>query len=67
MGPFQLHNTWAGVLYDGKTMYETTKYQITDIVDRVGGGDSLWGSDLWVVKIPEMINMHLILLWQRHA
>ena len=34
------HNTWTGVLYDGKTMYETTKYQITDIVDRVGGGDS---------------------------
>lgn len=37
------HNTWAGVLYDGKKMYETTQYQITDIVDRVGGGDSFMG------------------------
>ena len=37
------HNTWAGVLYDGKTMYETRQYQITDIVDRVGGGDSFMG------------------------
>ena len=34
------HNSWAGVLYDGKTLYESTTYQITDIVDRVGGGDS---------------------------
>ena len=37
------HNTWAGVLYDGKTMFETRQYQITDIVDRVGGGDSFMG------------------------
>ena len=34
------HNSWSGVLYDGKKLYETTTYQITDIVDRVGGGDS---------------------------
>lgn len=37
------HNTWAGVLYDGKKMYETNQYQITHIVDRVGGGDSFMG------------------------
>ena len=37
------HNTWAGVLYDGRTMYESKQYQITDIVDRVGGGDSFMG------------------------
>ena len=37
------HNTWAGVLYDGKQMYQTRQYQITDIVDRVGGGDSFMG------------------------
>jgi len=37
------HNTWAGVLYDGKTMLESPQYQITDIVDRVGGGDSFMG------------------------
>jgi 2-dehydro-3-deoxygluconokinase len=38
------HNTWAGVLYDGKTMYESAQYQITHIVDRVGGGDSFMGA-----------------------
>lgn len=34
------HNTWSGVLYDGKTLFEAPTYQITHIVDRVGGGDS---------------------------
>ena len=37
------HNTWAGVLYDGTTLYQSPQYQITDIVDRVGGGDSFMG------------------------
>lgn len=37
------HNTWAGVLYDGNTMFKSPEYQITDIVDRVGGGDSFMG------------------------
>ena len=35
------HNTWSGVLYDGKKLYEAPTYEITHIVDRVGGGDSL--------------------------
>ena len=34
------HNTWAGVLYDGKNLFKSPQYQITHIVDRVGGGDS---------------------------
>lgn len=34
------HNSWSGVLYDGNTLYEAPTYQITHIVDRVGGGDS---------------------------
>lgn len=37
------HNTWAGVLYNGKDFLESTTYQITHIVDRVGGGDSFMG------------------------
>ncbi|MDH5396520.1 MAG: sugar kinase [Cyclobacteriaceae bacterium] len=37
------HNSWAGVLYDGSQLYESTTYQITHIVDRVGGGDSFMG------------------------
>lgn len=34
------HNTWTGVLYDGKDLFEAESYDITHIVDRVGGGDS---------------------------
>lgn len=37
------HNTWSGVLWDGSTLYEAPTYQITHIVDRVGGGDSFMG------------------------
>src|SRR5690606_2209199 len=37
------HNTWAGILYDGKSLYQSSQYDITHIVDRVGGGDSFMG------------------------
>ena len=37
------HNTWGGVLWDGKTLYQSPRYDITHIVDRVGGGDSFMG------------------------
>ncbi|MFX1339713.1 MAG: PfkB family carbohydrate kinase [Promethearchaeota archaeon] len=37
------HNTWSGVLYDGKKMLIGPQYDITYIVDRVGGGDSFMG------------------------
>ncbi|WP_297798597.1 sugar kinase [uncultured Eudoraea sp.] len=47
------HNTWAGVLYDGKKMYESRQYQITHIVDRVGGGDSFMGGLIYgLLKYP---------------
>lgn len=48
------HNSWAGVLYDGNTMYQSPQYQITDIVDRVGGGDSFMGGLIYgLLKYPE--------------
>jgi len=48
------HNTWAGVLYDGETMFKSPEYQITDIVDRVGGGDSFMGGLIYgLLKYPE--------------
>ena len=36
-------NGWAACLNDGKTFYESRRYEINDIVDRVGGGDSFAG------------------------
>ena len=48
------HNTWAGVLYDGKKLYQSPQYQITDIVDRVGGGDSFMGGLIYgMLKHPQ--------------
>jgi len=37
------HNTWSGVLFDGMKLIEAPQYNITHIVDRVGGGDSFMG------------------------
>ncbi|WP_235298848.1 sugar kinase [Portibacter marinus] len=37
------HNSWSGVLYNGEELLETNTYQVTHIVDRVGGGDSFMG------------------------
>ena len=36
------HNTWGGCLYSDK-LYQSKRYDITHIVDRVGGGDSFMG------------------------
>ena len=36
-------NGWAACLNDGKNFYVSKKYEIRDIVDRVGGGDSFAG------------------------
>ncbi len=34
------HNMWSAVLYNGHELKYSRRYDITDIVDRVGGGDS---------------------------
>ncbi|MFA9371917.1 MAG: PfkB family carbohydrate kinase [Labilibaculum antarcticum] len=35
------YNTWVGIMFDGKQVIESPTYQMTHIVDRVGGGDAL--------------------------
>lgn len=37
------HNTWSGILFNGDKFFRAPVYQITHIVDRVGGGDSFMG------------------------
>ena len=44
------HNTWGGVLYDGETLYSSKRYDITHIVDRVGGGDSFMGGLIYGLR-----------------
>ena len=34
------HNGWSAVLHNGKEFLTSRRYDITDIVDRVGGGDA---------------------------
>ncbi|MFX1419164.1 MAG: PfkB family carbohydrate kinase [Promethearchaeota archaeon] len=41
------HNTWSGILYDGNKIYIGPKYNITHIVDRIGGGDSFVGGIIY--------------------
>ncbi len=45
------HNTWSGVLWDGSKLYSAPTYQITHIVDRVGGGDSFMGGLIYGLLI----------------
>lgn len=37
------HNTWGGVLFSNNELIISRRYDITHIVDRVGGGDSFMG------------------------
>ena len=37
------HNTWGGVIFNGERLFQSRRYDITHIVDRVGGGDSSMG------------------------
>lgn len=37
------HNDWSACIYDGKEFYVSKKYEIKNILDRVGGGDSFGG------------------------
>ncbi|MEM9547077.1 MAG: sugar kinase [Bacteroidota bacterium] len=48
------HNTWSGVLYDGSNLFTAPTYEITHIVDRVGGGDSFMGGLIYgLLNYPE--------------
>lgn len=37
------HNGWKALIYNGKEFYESKRYDINPIIDRVGGGDSFSG------------------------
>ena len=46
-------NGWAACLNDGENFYVSRKYEIRDIVDRVGGGDSFAGGLLYGLNTYE--------------
>ena len=47
------HNDWRACLYNGKDFFLSRKYSITDIVDRVGGGDSFGGGLIYGLNTYE--------------
>ena len=47
------HNDWAACLHDRQDFYVSRKYQITNIVDRVGGGDSFAGGLIYGLNTYE--------------
>ena len=53
------HNTWGGVLYDGEQLYASRRYDITHIVDRVGGGDSFMGGLIYGLRYYEGLQQAL--------
>ena len=53
-------NGWAACLNDGKDFYVSKKYEIRDIIDRVGGGDAFASGLIYAMlhnyKAMDMIN-----------
>lgn len=48
------HNSWSGILWDGGNIYVAPIYDITHIVDRVGGGDAFMGGLIYGLgRYPE--------------
>lgn len=48
------HNTWSAVLWKQDKFFEAPEYDITHIVDRVGGGDSFMGGLIYgLLKYPD--------------
>jgi 2-dehydro-3-deoxygluconokinase len=48
------HNSWSGILWDGKELLKAPTYDITHIVDRVGGGDSFMGGLIYgLISFPD--------------
>ncbi len=44
------HNTWSGVLWDEGEFYVGARYDVTHIVDRVGGGDAFMGGLIYGLR-----------------
>lgn len=45
------HNDWSACLYNGHDFFLSRKYAMTDIVDRVGGGDSFGGGLIYGLNV----------------
>ena len=47
-------NGWKAMIYNGKEFYQSKRYEINPIIDRVGGGDSFSGGLIHgMLKYPD--------------
>jgi 2-dehydro-3-deoxygluconokinase len=53
------HNTWSGVLWHDDAFYTAPTYDITHIVDRVGGGDSFCAGLIYGLRAYEDVQSAL--------
>ena len=61
------HNGWKAMIYNGEEFYESKRYDINPIIDRVGGGDSFSGGIIHglltkPIPKPELIRLLLSFL-----
>ncbi len=66
------HNTWSGVLWNGDELISGTTYDITHIVDRVGGGDSfmaglIYGLTTWPNDDKKALNFAIAASCLKHT
>ncbi|MBL4559346.1 MAG: sugar kinase [Labilibaculum sp.] len=66
------HNTWVGILYNGKQVLKSPTYQMTHIVDRVGGGDALmagliYGFLNWTNQEQKIIDFAVAASFLKHT
>ncbi len=53
------HNTWSGIVWDDGDLFAGPSFDITHIVDRVGGGDSFMGGLIYGLRTYESRQMAL--------
>lgn len=54
------HNTWSGILYNGDQFIQSAKYDITNIVDRIGAGDSFMGAFIYGLLVNNEDNQKVL-------
>jgi 2-dehydro-3-deoxygluconokinase len=66
------HNTWSGILWHAGQVYTAPTYDITHIVDRVGGGDSfmaglIYGLDTYGDDVQSALNFAVAASCLKHS
>ena len=65
------HNWWSGILFDGKAVHVSKKYEIIPIVDRIGAGDAFSGGLIYGVisgmSLPDALEFAVAASCLKHS